>query len=70
MLCQESRNSMSVTKQPSPHSVEKLISCAYKHEEVKDITFQELNQRLANGLTTQNHMDYNGIYNKQCYIVL
>ena len=36
VLCQGRRNSMSVTKQPSPASV----GYVYKCEEVKDITFQ------------------------------
>ena len=58
---------MSVTKQPSPISIERFISYVYKREEVKDITFQEIHERLANGLTTQDIMDNNGFYHKQCY---
>ena len=61
---------MSVTKQPSSASVEKFISYIYKCKEVKDITIQELCQRLANGLTTQNIMDINGFFHRQCYFSL
>ena len=58
---------MPVTKQPSPASVDKLINYVHKREEVKEAAFQELYQRIINGFTTQNIIENNGFYHKQCY---
>ena len=58
---------MPATKQPSLASVNKLIHYVHKCEEVKDAAFQELYQWIINGLTTQNIIENNGFYHKQCY---
>ena len=63
VICQESR----MTKQPSPVSADKLIHYVHKREEVKDPAFQELFQRIINGLTTENIIENNVFYHKQCY---